>query len=340
MSARPLHTILGANGAVGRALSAELTAQGVRLRQVARTPKAESPSDETMAADLLDAAVTMQAVRGSDVVYLLAGLPYSTAVWQAQWPRVMQNVIDACAREGARLVFFDNVYPYGAVSGVMTEDTPFNPCSRKGEIRAAIATTLLDAMRARQLEAMIVRSADFYYPGSAGATTGMLNAVIFDRIAAGRTAQWLGSADVVHSFTWTPDIARSLAFLSSRHDAYGQTWHALTSAEERTGRDFARLACERMRRPVAIQNAGRTMVRLLSLVQPALREQVEMLYQFEQPYRFSSRKLEAYSGLTPTSYAEGADTVLGVGARSDVAVQRPRATDAHASSEPRIASRL
>jgi nucleoside-diphosphate-sugar epimerase len=310
MSAHPLHTILGANGAVGRALSGVLAAQPVRVRQVSRTPTAESPRDEVVAADLLDAAATVNAVRGSDVVYLLAGLPYSTAVWQAQWPRVMQNVIEACAREGARLVFFDNVYPYGAVSGVMTEDTPFNPCSRKGEVRAAIATTLLDAMRAQQVKAMIVRSADFYYPGSAGATTGMLNSVVFERLAAGRTAQWLGSADVVHSFTWTPDIARSLAFLSTRDDAYGQTWHALTSAEERTGREFVRMASERMGRPMAVQNAGRTMVRLLSLFQPALREQVEMLYQFERPYRFSSRKLEAYSGLAPTTYAAGVGAVI------------------------------
>jgi hypothetical protein len=43
----------------------------------------------------------------------------------------------------------------------MTEDTPFNPISRKGEVRAQIATMLLDEMRSGNLQAMIVRSADF-----------------------------------------------------------------------------------------------------------------------------------------------------------------------------------
>jgi hypothetical protein len=71
-----------------------------------------------------------------------------------------------------------------------------------------------------------------------------------------------------------------------------------------------RMASERMGRPMAVQNAGRTMVRLLSLFQPALREQVEMLYQFERPYRFSSRKIEEYSGLAPTTYAAGVGAVL------------------------------
>lgn len=310
MSTRPLHTILGANGAVGRALSRELATLPVRVRQVARTPVREHPDDDLLAADLLDATATDRAVAGSDVVYLLAGLPYETATWVSQWPRVMQHVLDACARHGARLVFFDNVYAYGAVDGVMTEATPFNPCSRKGEVRARIATTLLDAMRAQQVQAMIVRSADFYYPGAAGATTSLLNGIVFDRLAAGKTPQWLGSADVVHSFSYTPDIARSLAHLACRDDAYGETWHALTFDEARTGRQCIELACNIVGQRVRVQNAGPAMVRLLGLFQPALREQVEMLYQFDRPYRFSSAKLAHVSGLTPTSYADGFGAAL------------------------------
>ena len=61
----------------------------------------------------------------------------------------MRNVIDACKRHGARFVFLDNVYAYGRVEGAMTEETPFNPNSRKGEVRARIATTLIHAMHDR-----------------------------------------------------------------------------------------------------------------------------------------------------------------------------------------------
>ena len=73
------------------------------------------------------------AVAGSVVTYLVAGLKYDHKVWQEQWPKVMRNAMDACKRHGSTLVFFDNVYAYGLVHGVMTEDTPYNPCSRKGE---------------------------------------------------------------------------------------------------------------------------------------------------------------------------------------------------------------
>jgi multiple sugar transport system substrate-binding protein len=161
MSDQPtaVHTILGANGAIGRELSPLLRTAGVRVRQVARRPRAEDPADEIVAADLLDAAATAAAVAGSEVAYLLAGLRYDPRVWAAEWPVLMRNAIDACRRHGCRLVFFDNVYVYGRVDGAMTENTPYNPCSRKGEVRARLATTLMDAVRRGELTAMIVRAA-------------------------------------------------------------------------------------------------------------------------------------------------------------------------------------
>jgi nucleoside-diphosphate-sugar epimerase len=161
-----MHTILGANGVIAQELSRALDEFTQDIRQVSRTPRKVNPTDETFVADLLDGQATVNAVSGSEVVYLVAGLKYNAAVWQEQWPRVMRNAIDACKQHGARLVFFDNVYAYGRVDGVMTERTPFNPISKKGEVRAKIATMLLDEMRSGNLQAMIVRSADFYGPGA------------------------------------------------------------------------------------------------------------------------------------------------------------------------------
>ena len=161
-----MQTILGANGVIGRELSRHLASHTGRLRQVSRTPKAVHATDELVSADLLDAAATANAVKGSDVAYLVAGLKYETAAWQDQWPKVMRNAVDACARHNCALVFFDNVYAYGRVEGPMTEDTPYNPCSKKGEVRARIATMLMDEVRTGNLRGMIVRAADFYGPGA------------------------------------------------------------------------------------------------------------------------------------------------------------------------------
>jgi nucleoside-diphosphate-sugar epimerase len=306
--AHPTHVILGAHGAVGRALSPLLRAAGVSLRQVARTPRAAGGPDDLFVADLLDAKQHAASVAGAHTAYLLAGLPYDTAVWQRDWPRLMQHAIDACAQHGTRLVFFDNVYAYGRVDGVMTEATPFNPCSRKGEVRARVAEQMLDAMRRGVIVGMIVRSADFYYHGAAGATNSMLNQVVIDRMRAGKTPQWLGSVDVPYSATWVPDIARSMAHLVTRDHGWGQTWHALTSSQSVTARALIDLACRLAEQPTRVQTASRALVRVLSLFDRRLREQIEMLYQYEAPYRFDSTKLTAASDLVATPYEEGLAT--------------------------------
>lgn len=303
-----MHTILGANGVIGHELSKALSGEGERLRQVSRTPRKLNATDEIVPADLLDRDATARAISGSDVAYLVAGLKYDTRVWQEQWPRVMRNVIDGCKRHGSALVFFDNVYAYGKVDGVMTEETPFNPCSRKGEVRAKIATMLLDEIRAGNLRGMIVRSADFYGPGAVQSFT---HSTVFNRIRAGKTPQWIGDAKAIHTFTYTPDAGRAVAVLGRSEAAYGQTWHLPTSKEPVTGERFVRLACELAGRPYKLQVAPGWMLWLMGIFIPVLRENREMMYQFEYDYRFDSSKIEARYRSVPTSYREGIAAALG-----------------------------
>jgi nucleoside-diphosphate-sugar epimerase len=157
-----MQTILGAGGAIGTELLRELAHTRHPVRLVGRDPKLVPGTTEALSADISDLDQTIRAVSGSTVVYLLVGLKYELRVWRELWPRIMHNAIEACKRANAKLIFFDNVYMYGKVSGPMTEETPFNPCSKNGEIRAQIATTLLNEIRAGKLNAMIARSADFY----------------------------------------------------------------------------------------------------------------------------------------------------------------------------------
>ena len=117
------HIILGAGGAISKILSRELIARGQSVRLVSRNGR-EAAGTESVRADLLDPGSMQHAVDEGSTVYLLAGLPYRTAVWQAQWPRIMRNTIEAVASRDARLIFFDNVYMYGRVDGVVEVRAP------------------------------------------------------------------------------------------------------------------------------------------------------------------------------------------------------------------------
>lgn len=298
-----MQTILGAGGIIGKELSSHLPRFTSQVRQVSRNPKKVNPSDELMKADLLNYPEVEKAVAGSDVVYLLAGLKYDAKVWQQQWPVVMKHAIDACKKHNSKLVFFDNVYAYGQVNGVMTEETAFNPNSKKGEVRAKVATLLLDEIKAGNLKGMIIRAADFYGPG---ATLSLIHSTVTERLKAGKGAQWIGDKKKVHTFTYTPDAGKTVALLGNAEEAYNQTWHALTSAEKMTGEELIRIAYEIMNMPnKGVQGMSKTGVRLLGLFIPVLREFVEMMYQFENDYIFDSSKASKFLNENATFYKEG-----------------------------------
>ncbi len=214
----------------------------------------------------------------------------------------MHNVIEATKRSGARLIFFDNVYVYGKVSGPMTEETPFRPCSKKGEIRAQIATVLLNEMKAGSLTPLIARSADFYGPR---ARTGIPNVLVFDKLANGAKGSWLVNDSAKHSFTLTSDAARSLVLLADSESAWNQTWHVPTAADPPTGKQFIELVAKEFGTRPKYRVLTRPMLRLAGWFDTTVRELYEMLYQYEFDYIFDSTKFTETFRFQPTSYAEG-----------------------------------
>ena len=290
-------TILGAGGAIGNELVKELAARNEPIRLVSRNPKLVPGAAEAVAADLSNLDDTVKAVTGSRIAFLLVGLKYDIKVWRELWPRIMRNTIEAAKRANAKLVFFDNVYMYGKVEGPMTEETPFRPCSKKGEIRAQIATMLLNEMKAGNLTALIARSADFYGPG---ARTGIPNVLVFDKLAKGAKASWLVNDSVKHSFTFTPDAARSLVLLADNESAWNQTWHVPTAPDPPTGKQFIELAAKEFGTKTKYRVLTRPMLWMAGWFDTTVRELYEMLYQYEFDYVFDSTKFMKAFHFQPT----------------------------------------
>jgi len=301
-------TILGAGGAIGNELVKELEARKERFRLVGRNPKAVGGAAETVTADISDQSQTVSAVSGSTVVYLLVGLKYDHVVWRELWPRIMNNAIEACKRAGAKLIFFDNVYMYGKVDGVMTEETPFNPCSKKGEVRAQIATVLLEAIKRGDLTALIARSADFYGPD---ARTSVANLLVFDKLAKGSTASWLVNDAVRHSFTFTPDGARSLVVLAESETAWNQTWHVPTAPNPPTGKEFIGIVAREFGVEPRYRVLSKLMIRIAGWFDKNIGETYEMLYQYDRDYLFDSTKFAKAFHFEPASYADGVRITAG-----------------------------
>jgi nucleoside-diphosphate-sugar epimerase len=298
-------TILGAGGAIGNELVKLLAASNQPFRLVGRNLRATLGATETVAADLADKDQTIRAVAGSKVVHLLVGLKYDYNVWREMWPRVMNNTIEACKRASAKLVFFDNVYMYGKVGGPMTEETPFNPCSKKGEIRAKIATTLINEWKSGTLTGLIARAADFYGPDT---RNGVPNVLIFEAFARKRKASWLVNDSVPHSYTYTPDAAQSLVQLAEQATAWNQIWHVPTAPDPLTGEQFVTLAAKEFNVVPKYRVLSKHMIRIAGWFNPLVAESYEMLYQNDSPYLFEASKFAREFGFAGTSYADGIRT--------------------------------
>jgi nucleoside-diphosphate-sugar epimerase len=298
-----MQTILGSSGVIGKEVAKELYHSYTKeIRLVARNPKPINPSDSLFKADLLNREEVFSAVKGSEVVYLTVGIEYSVKAWSEQWPVIIRNVVDACIAEKAKLVFFDNVYSYGKVDGWMTEETPYNPCSKKGKIRFGVISVMLEEMKKGNLQVLIARAPDFYGPDT---PNSFLNVMVFDNFRKGKKAQLFVSANKKHSLIYTPDAGKATAMLGNTPSAYNQVWHLPTDRNVITGAEFVELAAKAYGAKPGYSVLSKFMIRLAGLFVPVIKESIEMLYQNEFDYLFDSSKFEKAFGVAPISYATG-----------------------------------
>lgn len=297
-----MYTILGAGGSVSNELVKVLATRKLPFRTVSRHAGTQAGAADVRIADLTKHQQIVDAVAGSDVVFLLAGLKYDHKLWAEQWPRIIDNAVDACKQTHSKLVFFDNVYMYGKVNGLMTEQTPYHPTSRKGEVRAQIAMRLERAWKEGELTGMIARAADFYGPD---AKNGIPNVMVFDPLRKGDKAMCLVNDALPHSYTFVPDAAQGLITLVESATAWNQIWHLPTTPNPPTGREFIVAAAEAIGKAPKYRVLSRTMVKLAGFFNPTIREVHEMLYQNDSPYLFDSSKYARAFGFAGTPYEKG-----------------------------------
>ncbi|MCX6269017.1 MAG: NAD-dependent epimerase/dehydratase family protein [Bacteroidetes bacterium] len=298
-----VQTILGSGGGIGLPLARELKNHTDNIRLVSRNPKKVNEGDELFPVDVNDLSRIDKAIEGSEVVYVTIGFEYNTKVWQHVWPPFLQEVIKACKKHGAKLVFFDNVYMYAkSAIPMMTESSPILPPSEKGKVRTKLQEMIMDEVEKKNIRALIARSADFYGPDNKNSA---LNMMVLDNLRKGKKAQAFGDIDKIHTYTYTPDAAKATALLGNTADAFNQVWHVPTTKEKLSTRQWIELIAKEIKMEPKIQTVPTWMVRVLGLFIPIMREFPEMMYQYEQDYIFDSTKFEKRFGILATSPLDG-----------------------------------
>lgn len=164
----------------------------------------------------------------------------------------------------------------------------------------------LAAHRAGRVRATEARASDFFGPGVVETSFFGRNV---ERLLAGRKAYVLGDPDVPHTWTFVPDVGRTLSVLGTDERAWGRPWH-VPSGPARTQRELSTRFCEVAGAPVPrIGVLPRVAVTAAGLVSAQLRELRETRYQFDRPFILDSTACTRTFGLEATPLDEALSAV-------------------------------
>jgi len=306
------HVIVGA-GAVGRATAEALMALGEEVIVVTRsgTPLADGRIT-SVAADASSTGSLAPVLDGAVALYNCANPPYHR--WGQDWPPLAAALLDGARRSGAVLVTMSNLYGYGPVDHPMAPSDPLAATFTNGSIRAAMWREAKAAHDAGDVRATEARASDFFGPGTA-ATSHLGRAL--PRLVAGKRIRVLGDPDQPHSWTFVPDVGRTLAVLGTNERAWGRAWH-VPSNPPATQRqmlvDTAVLAGVAAPRVSAIPDL---VVQAVGVFSPMVRSLREVNYQFDAPFVIDASETESVFALTPTPLEPALTATLDALGRAD-----------------------
>ncbi|SMG25775.1 NAD-dependent epimerase/dehydratase family protein [Paraburkholderia susongensis] len=298
--------LFGAAGAAGQCIAAALSAAGRGYRVVGRSRESlqrafgHDPLAEIVTWNPDDPASVRAAAAGLQTVIYLVGVPYDQF---AQHPPLMEKTLAGVTAAGVeRFILIGTVYPYGRAQGnPVREDHPREPHTFKGRMRLEQEKLVLAAHGRAGLSTLVLRLPDFYGP----CIERSLLQGVFVGAATGKRAQLLGPVDMPHEFIYLPDIAPVVEILTRTPEAYGRWWH-LAGVGTITQREVARKAYALAGREPKLMVAGKGMLRVLGLVNPLMRELVEMNYLMTEPLVLDDSALTKLIGpIVKTSYEEG-----------------------------------
>jgi nucleoside-diphosphate-sugar epimerase len=301
------YAIFGATGSVGKALAIELAAARLPFRVVGRSRErlqrdfsAYQPYVTYHVADLADPQAAAAAAKDVDTVFYTVGVPYTQFALHPQLTRI---AFEAAESAGVRrFVHVSTVYPYGLPQREPVDEShPRNPQTFKGRMRKEQEDLVFAADGRAGMRTAVVRPPDFYGPG---AELSYVQAIFAAALGGGR-ASVIGPIDTPHQFIFVPDLAKALLALAEKEEAYGHAWN-VAGPGLITVRRFAEITFAAVGRKPKLFVANKTMLRLMALFNPFMREVLEMHYLWTTPVILDDSRLRhLLPDLTKTPYEVG-----------------------------------
>ncbi len=295
-----LHVIFG-TGPLGKSTALELHKLGHRVQMVNRSGQTSDlpKAIEIFKGDTYDLEFTRRVTQGATSVYQCAQPAYHQ--WAGNFPKMQASILEAAASHNAKLVIADNLYMYGASNGqALHETSSYNAQTKKGLIRAEMARSALEAHQNGLVRVALVRGSNFFGPEDE-----VMANLLFKPALQNKAMNLLGRLDQPHTFTYAPDFGRALATIGTVNanlepKVFGRAWH-VPSPEAVTQNQLVKLIETQLGKKVKTQVAGAFILNVLGLFNPIMKEAVEMLYEWNQPFIMDSSDFQKTFHVKPTS---------------------------------------
>jgi nucleoside-diphosphate-sugar epimerase len=299
MTTSSTHVIVGA-GPVGTTTALLLADLGHQVLVITRSGSGPThPNIERIALDATNAAALSKATTGAAAIYNCVNPPYHR--WPTDWPPIANAILTAAESSGAVLVIMGNLYGYGPVTRPMKESDPLASTGVKGGVRIKMWRDALAAHESGRICATEVRASDFIGPEVLNSHLGER---VIPKLLQGKGVQVVGNPDMVHSFTFMPDVARALVTVATDERAWGKAWHVPTNPAISPREMITLMSKIAGVAPVKVSGIPNALLKVGGLFSPLFRELPEMLYQFDRPFIVDSSLFTSTFGLNATPLDE------------------------------------
>lgn len=287
--------VIGASGSIGYAIVFELIRRGMKVVAFARNEEklrslfAEEKNVTIQKGDAGNEQNLEQAAKGVDIIFHSLNVPYQT--WDQYLVNYLNNILSVAKKFHTKLAYVDNVYAYGIpAESPITEETRKEPHTKKGKIRLELEKLLLES----HVDTLLVHMPDVYGPNASGT---LLHETL-KNVVKGKSTIYVGNLKTKREYLYTKDGAKAMVELALQEDTYNQVWN-IPSTHPITGEemiDLLKKAYTYQKRMIPIP---KSVIRLMGLFSPLMRELVEMMYITETPIILSGRKYEQRIGELP-----------------------------------------
>ena len=277
------HVIVGAGG-VGGGVARELAAAGHEVVVVSRSGRAPAVDGvRAVALDATDADRPDGRHPGRRRRSTTAPTRATTRSGRGSGRRSRRRSCSPRSTRAPVYVIMGNLYGYGPVDGPDHARAPARDAERQ---RAASACGCGRTRSPRTAPAACgsteVRASDFVGPES-GAQAHLGDRVI-PRILAGKKVRAFAAADQPHSWTYVPDVARTIAVLGTDDRSWGRAWHVPTNPALTQREAFASIAAVAGVPTPSVGTIRAAPIRAVGVAVPLIRALGQQLYQFERPF--------------------------------------------------------